>query len=291
MNISNFIQTIIERFCSLFKKKSDVVDESNIDSSADVSYNIDDYVQQTVDSSINSSLMNDSSITPDNETQTTQLMSNYSNITVLIDAGHAKSTGGKRSPYASSKVLPALSLYEYEFNRQLQNVLVKKLNAIGIHTEIITPENDTDVALSTRAARANKIISANPSHHHLFISIHGNAAGNGTKWMTGRGFAVYTTKGQNNSDKFAECICDAAEELLIPKGLKVREDKSDGDKDWEENFTVIYKTNCPAILTENLFYDNVDDCKVMLSDSGKELLADVHVKGIVKYIEKYISVK
>lgn len=219
------------------------------------------------------------------ETMTT----NYSNVTVLLDAGHAKNTPGKRSPYASSKTKPELSLYEYDFNRKLQSVIAKKLKAIGIDVEIITPEEDNDVALSTRAARANKIISANPSKHHLFISLHGNAAGNGTKWMNARGWSVYTTKGKTKSDDLAECLCNAAEGILIPKGMKVREDKSDGDKDHEENFTVIYKTNCPAVLTENLFYDNVDDCKIMLSDEGKDLLAEVHVKGITDYINKFIK--
>lgn len=224
------------------------------------------------------------------ETKNTKTMStNYSNVTVLLDAGHAKSTPGKRSPYAASKTKPELSLYEYDFNRKLQNVIAKKLKAVGIGVEIITPEEDKDVALSTRAARANKIISENPGKHHLFISVHGNAAGNGTKWMNARGWSAYTTKGKTKSDDLAECLCNAAESILIPKGMKVREDLSDGDKDHEENFTVIYKTNCPAVLTENLFYDNVDDCKIMLSDEGKDLLAEVHLKGITDYINKFIK--
>lgn len=220
---------------------------------------------------------------------TANMSTNYSNVTVMLDAGHAKNTLGKRSPYATAKTQPELSLYEYDFNRKLQNVIAEKLKALGIEVKIITPENDTDIALSTRAARANKIISTNLGKHHIFISIHGNAAGNGTKWMNARGWSAYTTKGKTKSDDLAECLCDAAEAILIPKGIKIREDKSDGDKDYEENFTVIYKTNCPAVLTENLFYDNIEDCKIMLSDEGKELLANVHVKGITDYINKFIK--
>jgi N-acetylmuramoyl-L-alanine amidase len=47
------------------------------------------------------------------------------------------------------------------------------------------------------------------------LSVHVNAAGNGS-WMNATGWSAWTTKGQNNSDKLADCLYDAAEELLKP---------------------------------------------------------------------------
>ena len=41
----------------------------------------------------------------------------------------------------------------------------------------------------------------------------------------------------------------------------------------------------PAVLTENLFMDNIEDCKTLLSDEGKKKCRDIHVKGIKKYME------
>jgi flagellar motor component MotA len=34
---------------------------------------------------------------------------------------------------------------------------------------------------------------------------------------------------------------------------KIRKDMTDGDSDKEENFTIIYGANCPAVLIENFF--------------------------------------
>ena len=66
---------------------------------------------------------------------------------------------------------------------------------------------------------------------------------------------------------------------------KIRTDKKDGDRDWEENFYILKHTACPAVLTENFFYDNVDDVKYILSDEGRNAVIRCHVAGIINYIE------
>ena len=80
---------------------------------------------------------------------------------------------------------------------------------------------------------------------------------------------------------------DAAEEILVPLGKKLRTDKSDGDRDIESNFYIIKYSNCSCTLTENFFMDNKDDVDFLLSDKGKETIVKVHIEGIKKYIEKY----
>lgn len=46
-------------------------------------------------------------------------------------------------------------------------------------------------------------------------------------------------------------------------------------------------TNCPAVLTENLFQDNKADVDFLLSDEGKEKVTAVHVNAIVEFIKDY----
>ena len=41
------------------------------------------------------------------------------------------------------------------------------------------------------------------------------------------------------------------------------------------------------MLTENFFMDNMEDCKFMLSEKGREAIAALHVRSITKYIEDY----
>ena len=76
-----------------------------------------------------------------------------------------------------------------------------------------------------------------------------------------------------------------AESVFV--GQRIRKDLSDGDPDWEENFYILNKTKCPAVLTENFFQDNKDDVAFLLSPEGKQQIVKVHVEGIIKYLENY----
>lgn len=102
--------------------------------------------------------------------------------------------------------------------------------------------------------------------------------------MNARGWSAYTSKGQTKSDTLASCMYSVAESVFA--GHRIRKDMSDGDPDWEENFYILQKTKCPAVLTENFFMDNKDDVEFLLSAEGKRKVIQVHVDGIIKYLSK-----
>ena len=210
----------------------------------------------------------------------------YPNLIVCLDNGHASSTPGKRSSYLCSGVLPPLELYEYDFNRKVTAVLQKKLEQNGITVFMVCPERDKDISLTTRYTRANNFVAKNPGKKGLLISVHANAHGDGKSWTNARGWCAYTTKGQNNSDKLAECLYEEAERIFLSKKLSIRTDFTDKDRDWESNFTIIYGANMPAVLTENFFYTNVDDCAYLLTAQGIEDIAEVHYQAILKFAEQ-----
>lgn len=64
------------------------------------------------------------------------------------------------------------------------------------------------------------------------------------------------------------------------KERRFRKDTSDGDIDKESNFYILKHTMCPAILTENGFFDNPKEAKLLSSDEGVELFAEAHFRGI-----------
>lgn len=209
------------------------------------------------------------------------------NVIVILDCGHGKCTCGKKSPYSLHRILPAYSFEEWNWNRLMGRMVAAKLRERGIEVRFtVDPDDPTDTRLTTRAAIANKIQCENPGKKCLFISIHSNAAGNGTEWKNARGWCAYTTKGQNNSDILADCLYEAAENILGNSNISIRYDRSDGDKDYESNFTVIYNANMPACLIENLFYDNVEDVQILSSPSGQELIAETITQGVQKFIKK-----
>ena len=192
---------------------------------------------------------------------------------ILIDPGHGIDTPGKRSP--DGKFL------EYLWNRQIADLLLDRFMIMGIGASLVVTETN-DISLSTRVQRVNKMCSKVGASNVILLSIHSNAAGDGSKWMSAQGWSCYTSKGETKSDIIAECLYDAFEAEFAEK--KIRKDMSDGDRDWEENFYVLQKSKCPAVLLENFFYDNRDECTWLLKDETKERIADAIVKGIVQYI-------
>ena len=116
----------------------------------------------------------------------------------------------------------------------------------------------------------------------LLVSVHANAIGDSTQWMTGKGWEAYTTKGKTRSDILAEFLYKRADRYL--KNRKVRKDTTDGDSDKEANFFIIKNANCPAVLTENFFYDNKDDLGYLTSDEGVHVVERIHIEGILDYI-------
>jgi len=188
---------------------------------------------------------------------------------VLIDNGHGSNTLGKRSPDGR--------LREYAYAREIALRLEMELRKYGIDVERIVKE-EVDVPLAERCRRANE----HKASEAILISIHCNAAGNGSDWMQARGWEAWTSVGKTKADKLATYLYEAAAECL--PGMKIRKDMSDGDPDKESQFYILKHTKCPAVLTENLFQDNREDVDFLLSEAGKRAIVDLHVKGICQYL-------
>lgn len=188
---------------------------------------------------------------------------------VILDPGHGHTTKGKSSPIWQD----GTQLHEWEFNRDVVRRIQRDLKQLGVKSVILV-EEAFDIYLRVRAERANKIAGQFPGS--FLVSVHGNAGG-------GEGWEVWTSPGETDSDKLAAKLFESAKYYL--QGFKMRRDMSDGDPDKEAKFTILTKTRCPAALTENLFYDNEKECRFMLSDYGKELIAKLHVDGIMEFLK------
>lgn len=210
---------------------------------------------------------------------------------ILIDNGHGSNTAGKHSP--------DLSLREYAYAREIAARVVADLKARGFDAAILVPET-TDVSLAERARRVNEWCGKLGANNVIVVSIHCNAAGNGS-WLGAGGWCAYTSPGQTNADLLATDLYDAANialakykdvfPLLQKRGeyganqKPIRTDYSDGDPDFEARFYILMKTKCPAVLTESLFQDNKADVAFLLSDEGKDAITTLHVEGIAKYLK------
>lgn len=191
---------------------------------------------------------------------------------ILLDNGHGKDTAGKRSPDGVFR--------EYKFAREIAKDIETELKNKGYDVERIVPE-ERDISRTERVKRVNDICNQVGASNVILISIHCNAASNG-KWSSARGWSAYTSKGETKSDELATMLyIEAAHNF---SGQTLRKDFSDGDPDWEESFTILHKTKCPAVLTENFFMDNKQDVSYLLSLEGRTQIVKTHVDALIKYI-------
>lgn len=190
---------------------------------------------------------------------------------VLIDNGHGANTPGKRSPDGR--------LREYKYCREIATRLVQELKAKGIDAERIVTE-EMDISLQERCRRVNAVCKKLGTKNVLLVSVHNNAAGHG-QWMTATGWCGYVYTGAGDaSRKLAQSLYAAAEKRGLKGNRSVPKTKY-----WTAGFYILKHTACPAVLTENLFQDNKEEVDFLLSEKGKQTIIDLHVEGIVSYLE------
>jgi len=197
----------------------------------------------------------------------------------ILDPGHGginPDTGkyvtpGKRSP----KWKDGCQYFEGEGNRCIVNSILKQCRENNIIALDIV--NDwQDVSLATRVNRAN---SVNSYHGNcIYISVHSN----GFSKESANGYSVYTSRGNTKSDQYAEILLKYMQ-LEFPD-RKMRKDTSDSDRDKEADFYVLSKTKMPAILSENFFMTNKEECKLLLQKSFRDRIANCHFE-LIKQIE------
>lgn len=207
---------------------------------------------------------------------------------ILIDNGHGADnlTCGKYSPIVDGMSIEHdQTVYEHRFregnfNRLVAAELVTQLRDLGYDAERIVTE-DKDVSLMERVERVNSWCRRLGKDNVLFVSVHANAAGYCEKWMNARGFTVWVAKhASTKSRKLAQNFTATATAAGLMGNRCVPKEHY-----WQEDFYVIKNTLCPAVLTENMFYDNRDDISLIATTEGRERIVKLHVNSLLKYLK------
>ena len=191
-------------------------------------------------------------------------------LTIILDNGHGSNTPGKCSPDKS--------LLEYKWAREIVDMLIKELKALGFNAVKLVPE-DIDISLKERVRRANQIYK-DTNKQAILISVHCNAAGADGKWHTANGWSVFVSQNASkNSKRLAKDLYEQAEKRGLKGNRSVPKEKY-----WVQSLAMCRDTNCPAVLTENMFQDNKADVQLLLSDEGKKKIVENHIQGILDYV-------
>lgn len=190
---------------------------------------------------------------------------------VLIDNGHGINTRGKHSPDRR--------IYEWQYCRRVAEAVAKALQKEGIDAVRIVKE-DTDVSLAERVRRVNAYARRDPC---VLVSIHLNAAGSDGKWHDARGFLPFVSLNASaKSKRFAQILYDEAEQRNLKGNRWMGKDRYK-----VKDLAMCRETLCPAVLTENLFQDNIADVDYLLTDDGFNAIVGLHVAAIKRYVTTY----
>jgi len=210
-----------------------------------------------------------------------------SNYYWIIDAGHGGIKNGHyvTAPAKMHKFEDGLTIYEGEINRKISALLQRMLQTEGIDFCLVYDEVE-DTPLDDRINLVNRVYEKNPNA--ILISIHSNAGG-------GKGLEIFTSVGKDKSDLVAELLYQSYTRYL--PNFKFRDDLSDGDHDKEARFAMVgywrtkngkevwYGPKCPAVLVENLFFDNKEEAGYLNSELGQHEIALAIFEGI-KMVEQ-----
>ncbi|MGX8697870.1 MAG: N-acetylmuramoyl-L-alanine amidase [Prevotella sp.] len=207
-------------------------------------------------------------------------------IVIILGTAHRLREPGKRSCDGR--------LHEAIYSRQIVGSLAAKLQAMGCRVmtdyepldlprqmQSPSPKQERQRELSMRVNFVNEVCRQEGAARVLYVSVHVDASNSDGQWHDPNGWSVRVSpKASARSKQLANCLFDAAK----AHGLRMRQPAAK-QKYWEQQLYVLNNTKCPAVLTENLFMDNLDDVDFLLSEEGKQIIVDLHVEGIIKYIE------
>ena len=191
---------------------------------------------------------------------------------ILIDNGHGYNTPGKCSPDGKFK--------EWKKNRELARDIVMELKDDGYDARLIVTE-ENDISLAERVQRVNYICRKEGTSNVILVSIHSNAAGSDGKWHSARGFSAHVSlNASDKSKRLAKFLWQRAIEYGLKGNRCVPQEMFIA-----QNLYILRHTLCPAVLTENLFYDNQEDLDMLQSQQGHDKIVLAHLRAIRDYIK------
>lgn len=172
---------------------------------------------------------------------------------ILLDSGHGGMINGiyQTAPAKMFVHSDATTAYEGVLNRNIKQHVIDLFKKEGIKYADVCP-SEMDIPLSVRCNVINNYCNNYNKDNCLLISLHSNAGG-------GRGFEIWTTDGTTQSDVYATKFYNLFKQSF--PSIICRQDLTDGDPDKESKFYILANSNCPAILPEWLFFDNLEDWK------------------------------
>lgn len=204
-------------------------------------------------------------------------------LIVYLDAGHGGTDATGKYTTAPSKMYKhdtgvfhdGTTFYEGVSNRIFAALVTTALEARGFE---VVPCYDAvaDTSLTRRVTIANRHLNRayrkDRNTAGLFISLHSDAFR-----RTARGFTCFSAENARTSALVATAITDALKAALVPAfGVTARSPK-------QKNFSVLRNTVMPAVLVENLFFDNLQDATLLMRQDYQKAFPLAFADAVAAY--------
>jgi len=212
--------------------------------------------------------------------------------TLFLDAGHGgidpvtkkyttPPTTGKFWDHKTGVFHSGSIFYEGVSNRVFANKLKNKLVLEGVNVVMVNHEY-LDNSLASRSDIANAY--HNTVAKGFYLSMHSNAVGVQDK---AKGISAWTSKGNGDSDVYASIILNnLSRDIDFKKfGTCMRTDMSDKDGDYEADFHVLVKTKMPAVLIENLFFDNRHEAQLLMNEEYQDAFTNSLITSLKEILK------
>jgi len=194
---------------------------------------------------------------------------------LLIDAGHGgidENGNYTTAPSKQHKYTQGFHnngwFYEGVSNRRIAAEFIAQASRMGfLCVPVYHPSKDT--SLSVRTATANYIAETLQADS-IYISFHSNAY-NGNA----RGWTIFHHPNSGNGKTIAENVSNQVSPLLAEFGTTNRGVRT-------AHFHVLTYTSMPAVLIENLFFDNEKDAELLQDATFCVNLCNRILRGIEK---------
>jgi N-acetylmuramoyl-L-alanine amidase len=214
-------------------------------------------------------------------------------IKIYVDAGHGgnhPSTGaymtnprdGKRYIFVDAAGKELLDIREGVINRLIANEFCNLLQKEGfafqkLYHDYLDRSNTERCLIANQDYQIQKVKGVKC----ILLSFHSNANGMIMKGIgdSAKGWSVWTTRGNTESDRFASIWFEKTK-AMVGNQITYREDRSDGDADWEADFDILFHSLMPAVLVENLFFTNYQDALILNSAEYQKKSAQVALEAV-----------
>jgi N-acetylmuramoyl-L-alanine amidase len=214
---------------------------------------------------------------------------------IYLTAGHGNFANGKNytNPahgkfyHFTENGKVVFSAYEGETNRIIAKKFEEAMKGIGIEIVKVYHDNE-DVPHITQVQRANAHFMRHKPAKALWFSNHSNAVGMNSTGVSQapRGYSVWTSRGQTDSDKAASMLYLEVAEVAKKFGLPMLASTwQDGDSDYEADFDELYFTFMPAVLNELGFFTNLVDAKLLKNIDFQDAIVQAYKKAVLKWFD------